>query len=581
MKGPLFPSQRAAAPGLGAPGSGVSGVDLFGMAVGLMQQGRLAEAERLFQSVVAREPQHADALHALGLVAHRTGRSAQALDLLTKALKAAPRSAQILSNRGLVHAALERFKEALADYDRALALNPTFPEAVFNRANTLARMGRLPIALQAYDKAVALGPQNAVWRAARAELLSRMERHEEAIAGYRDAVGLDPKLGPAHAALGDLLLRKGDLEGALQPLAEAAALAPQDAVALFNLGNVQRRLGRTAEAIESYGRALAVDPDFAMAHQNRAVSRMLLGDWTDESGTGGFEEYAWRHRCPGPELRDYPQTAFDGSQELAGKTLLIYPELFLGDLIHFGRYAKLAEDRGARVVLAAPRLLHGLLAGLSPTIRLIGKDDEPPPFDLHCALMDLPRAFGVTPDDVKLPAPYLQADPERVARWRERVGEGGFRIGVCWQGSTRAGADLMGRSFRLADLAPVAALPGVRLVSLQKHDGLDQLDSLPPGMSVETLGDDFDEGPDAFVDTAAVMQACDLVITADTAVAHVAGATGVRTWLPLPAVPEWRWLLSREDTPWYPAMRLFRQPASGDWTPVFARMAAELSKEIA
>ncbi|MGA0606956.1 tetratricopeptide repeat protein [Phenylobacterium sp. VNQ135] len=567
----MFPPQPPAAPGL----------DLFGMAVGLMQQGRLGEAERLFRTVIAQEPQHAEALHALGLIAYRAGRPPEALELLTRALKAAPKSPQVLGNRGLVHAALERFKEALADYDRALALNPLFAEAAFNRANALTRMGRLPIALQGYDKAIALAPQNAAWRAARAELLRRMEREDEAVEGYREAVSLDPTLGSAQAALGDLLLRRGELDAAAEALARAAELDPTDAVTAFNLGNVKRRQGRVAEAVESYGRAVDIDPDFAMAHQNRAVCRMLLGDWANDAGMGGFDEYAWRHRCPGPELRDYPEPAFDGSQDLAGKTLLIYPELFLGDLVHFGRYAKLAEDRGASVILAAPRILHALLSTLSPTIRLIGKDDAPPAFDLHCALMDLPRAFGVTPDDVKAAAPYLQAEAERVDRWRSRMGEGGFRIGVCWQGSTRAGADLMGRSFRLAELASVAALPGVRLISLQKHDGLDQLAALPSGMHVETLGDDFDEGPDAFLDTAAAVQACDLVITADTAVAHVAGAVGARTWIPLPAVPDWRWLLGREDTPWYPDTRLFRQSAARDWTPVFARMTQELSKELA
>jgi tetratricopeptide (TPR) repeat protein len=580
VKGPLFPSQPATLPGLGAPKAAAPVIDPFAVAAGLMQQGRLAEAERAFRTILAQEPQHAEALHALGLIAHRLGRSADGLDLLTKALKAAPKSPMILANRGLVLAALERFKDALADYDRAIALNPMFPEALFNKANALVRMGRLPLALQAYDKALALTPQNAVWHAARAELLRRMDREPEAIEGFREAVRLAPALGPAQAQLGDLLLRAGDAEVALETLTQAAEAAPDDAAVFFNLGNAQRRLGRTAEAVESYGRAVGIDPDFAMAHQNRAVCRMLLGDWANEAGTGGFEEYAWRHRCPGPELRDYPQAPFDGAQDLLGRTLFIYPELFLGDLIQFGRYAKLAEERGARVVLAAPTMLHGLLSTLSPTMQLIGKDETPPPFDLHCPLMDLPRVFGVTPDDVKLAGPYLRAPPERVAAWRDRIGDSGFRIGVCWQGSTRAGADLLGRSFRLAELAPIAALPGVRLISLQKHEGLDQLASLPVGMAVETLGPDFDEGPDAFLDTAAVAQVCDLVITADTAVAHVAGAVGARTWLPLPVTPDWRWLLARDDTPWYPAMRLFRQTTRGDWTAVFAAMADQLSKDL-
>jgi hypothetical protein len=230
------------------------------------------------------------------------------------------------------------------------------------------------------------------------------------------------------------------------------------------------------------------------------------------------------------------------------------------------------------VTLAAPASLHRLVSTLDAKVELLAPDARPDAFDYVCPLMSLPLAFGATPQAVPAPIPYLKAEPDRIARWAQRIGAQGLRIGVCWQGSTAAYALPMQRSFPLATLAPIAAQPGVRLISLQKHDGLEQLANLPPGMAVETLSEDFDAGPDAFLDTAAAMQTCDLVITADTAVAHLAGALGVRTWIGLPFVPDWRWGLQGEAAPWYPSVRLFRQARAGDWASVVAQMAAEVGK---
>jgi hypothetical protein len=242
-------------------------------------------------------------------------------------------------------------------------------------------------------------------------------------------------------------------------------------------------------------------------------------------------------------------------------------------MLQFCRYARLADAAGARVRLAAPEAMHAILRTMSPTIELLATDAAPGDYDYASALMSLPAAFGTTlqtvPRDV-----YLRADPARVARWRARIGAHGLRVGVAWQGS--AGA--VDRSFPLAALAPLARVPSVRLISLQKGNGLDQLDALPAGMSVEVLGADFDPGPDLFVDTAAAMLACDLFVTPDTSVAHLAGALGVRSWIALPHLADWRWLQDRADSPWYPSARLFRQAASGDWAGLFATMAGELAR---
>jgi hypothetical protein len=231
------------------------------------------------------------------------------------------------------------------------------------------------------------------------------------------------------------------------------------------------------------------------------------------------------------------------------------------------------------VVLTAPGRLLRLLAGLQGVDQFVAVDDPLPDFDLHCPLMSLPGVFGATLDSIPADVPYLAAEPERVAAWAERIGTEGFRIGIAWQGNPAAPAEL-GRSAPLAAFAPLAAIPGVRLISLQQQHGLDQLHRLPPGMTVETLGDDFDAGPDAFVDTAAAMMALDLVVTVDTAAGHLAGALGRPCWLALQTIPHWVWGLEGETSPWYPDHRLFRQTARGDWDGVFSRMADDLRASI-
>ena len=337
--------------------------------------------------------------------------------------------------------------------------------------------------------------------------------------------------------------------------------------ALYNRSLALRTLGRTVEAAQACERVIALQPDLAMAHMHLAVCRLQLGDLL-----GGFTGYEWRKRTPDFVDHRYDSPLNWRGEDLTGRTLYIYPERFLGDMIQFCRYAAEAERRGVRVVLAAQRPLHALLRSLSPTITLLEPDEAPSTFDAQCALLSLPLAFGA---EIPASVPYLAAEPDRQNRWRRRVGDAGFKIGVCWQGSTKAYAEPLQRSFRLDQLAPLAADPAVRLISLQKHDGLDQLDALPAGMRVETF-DDADAGPEAFVDTAAIIMACDLVVTADTAIAHLAGALGRPVWVALPALAEWRWMEARDDSPWYPSMRLFRQRIQGQWRPVFDDMAQAL-----
>jgi tetratricopeptide (TPR) repeat protein len=475
----------------------------------------------------------------IGMGLHRQGNTQAADAIYREVLARDPGNAAAGHLLGVLAVQGGRFQEAVERISAAMARQPDVAEMHVNRGAALVGLEAFEAALADYDRALALRPDLQQAHHQRADALQALGRLEEAFAAYEAAVGLNPSV----------------------------------AVAWFNRGGVLRQLRRIGEAIESYDRAIALKPDFAMAHHNRAICLMTAGRLTE-----GLAEYEWRKRCPDAEQgRDYAQPAWTGAQDLAGRTLYIWPELFLGDMVQFCRYARLAEARGARVVMSAPRALHGLLRTLSPTIELGDPQAPPAAFDYHCALMSLPLAFGAGAHPPPAEPAYLAAEPDRVARWRERLGTGGFRIGVCWQGSTAAYSRPMQRSFPLRALAGIARLPGVRLISLQKHDGLDQLGDLPPGMVVETLGEDFDAGADAFLDTAAVIANCDLVVSADTATAHVAGALGARTWVPLPFTPDWRWGLEGSTSPWYPSLHLFRQSAQGDWADPLSDMESELS----
>ena len=292
----------------------------------------------------------------------------------------------------------------------------------------------------------------------------------------------------------------------------------------------------------------------------------------------GWPLYEWRSskRANSIEalVRDRPSWR---GEEIGARTLFIYAEQGLGDTIQFCRYARLAETLGMHVILAVQNPLLRLMKSLGPNIVVTEWTSMPDHFDRHASLLSLPLGFGTVTESIPGEIPYLHAEPERIHRWKARIGSAGFKIGISWQGNIASPADA-GRSFPLAAFAGLAAIPGVRLISLQKNDGLDQLDDLPPHMVVETLGDDFDAGDHAFLDTAAAMQSVDLVISSDTSIAHLAGALGRPVWVGLQFVPDWRWQLDRADSPWYPTMRIFRQRTRGDWQSVFAEMEEVLRK---
>jgi len=541
----------------------------------LHRQQRLADAERAYGEVLALEPANPDALHLMGMVAFHRRDLDRAIDLISRAIAAAPGSGPMHNNRANVLGAMGRLEEALADYATATALHPAFPEAHIGRGDALARLGRSAEAVESYDRALTLRPSPDVFHR-RGDALSAAGRLPQALASYEAALGMQPQHAAAQRGASAALYGLGEFERALAGIDAAIAIDPANPTAHFNRGNTLKMFNRFEEALNSYDVAASIHPTFAVARHNLALCQLHLGQVE-----AGFATYEVRKQCPtfvDPRYRlDRPWT---GAEDLAGRTLFLFPELFQGDLIQFARFATTAERRGAKVRLAAPVAMHRLLRSLSPTLQLL-PEDAVPDYDYQAPLLSLPHLLGATLATLADEVPYLHAEPERVARWKARIGEAGFKVGVVWQGSTLPYAIPLQRSFPLAMLQGVAQLPDVRLISLQKVNGLDQLATLPPGMTVETLGDDFDPGPDAFVDTAAAMAACDLVITVDTSVAHLAGALGAPTWVALPYVADWRWLIDRPDSPWYPKSRLFRQRARGDWPSVFHEIEAALRERLA
>ncbi len=497
----------------------------FQSGVRLQGAGRLAEAEQVYRQILAAAPGHADSLHMLGVIASQCGQP----------------------------------QAAVACIDQAIAIKPSAAMFHVNRAAALLALGQLDAALAACQAALRLQRNSAEAAQVMGHVLSDLGRPEEALAAYRDALRHKPDLPDLYNNLG-LVLRQADrLEEAVVALRQAVKRAPRDAQAQGNLGGVLKELGRLTEAEECYRAALRLQPDDPVLHLNLGIALLLAGRFD-----AGWEEYEWRFRAGAARVPPCTQPRWNG-EELAGRTLLIRAEQGIGDTIQFCRYVTMAAARGPVVLEVQPGLRH-LVRDLPA--RIIEAGGVLPVFDLWCPLLSLPHLLGM-----QAPAPpYLAADPDRVAVWRDRIGAHGRRIGIAWQGNPASAAE-RGRSIPLREFLPLAQVPGVRLISLQKHHGLEQLAGVPDGLRIETLGDDFDAGPDAFIDTAAVMQCLDLVITSDTSVAHLAGALGRPVWVGLQHVPDWRWLLEGEDCLWYPTMRLFRQTRRGDWGGVFARMA--------
>jgi tetratricopeptide (TPR) repeat protein len=542
---------------------------LFEMGLMAHRRGDLKEADWLYREILQAVPGHIGALHMLGVTCAQQGRREEAVSLLRRVVAQTPNDALALSNLGNALWESGQFIQALEVFDRSIILVPSNPDVFNNRGNCLAALARYPQALESYERAIALRPNFALAYKNKGDVLRQQGRHLEAIACYDLAIGRDPYLSDAFFGKGISLRSMARYQEALGCYDRALELAPGQPDILNSCAVCLQNLGRLDEAIDLFRHVISLAPEMVEARLNLSAA-LRLKEQFDE----GFLLYEWRKKAREPaEDRRYTQPLWTGAEDIQDKTLFLYIEQGLGDAIMFYRFALVLREMCRHVILAVHPALLRLFRSNSAGITLIGLEDLPGDFDYHIPLASVPLALGIQSTSIPCPEKYLFPEADRVATWATRLGPGGFRVGVAWQGNmVIPGAE--GKSFRLEQLERISLIPGVRLISLQKYGGSEQLGMLPRAMAVENFA--IDEGPEAFIDTAAIMANCHLVIAADTGPAHLAGALGIPCWLGLKFVPDWRWFLSRDDTPWYSRMRLFRQQQPGDWSSVFEVMETEL-----
>lgn len=549
---------------------------LLQQATELHRKGKFKEARKIYEAILEEDSENPEAIHYLGLIRHQQGDGAAALELLYRSVAARPESAEFLSNLGMVLGQAGQSKQALEALDEALELEPDYPEALDNRGLVLEKLGKPEEAIADLRRAIELNPQFAAPHNHVGRMLLTRGQAELAIEHLRKAIQLNPKSAEAHNNLGCALRKNGELGPAIVAFRKSIHLRSGIFEVFGNLGNALMEAGRLEEAIDAFSRAVELKPDYKEGHWNLAIAFLATGDWER-----GWLKYEWRRHVHAEKMqtRTFLQPQWNGCS-LAGQTILVLAEQGLGDTIQFIRYVPMIAERGAKVIVECQPTLRELLSNVKGISQLITVGDPIPPFDTFVSLLSLPGIFQTRLGNVPANTPYLDPDPQREAEWKHRIGGRGFKIGIAWQGSPTFTSDKT-RSIPLSEFEPIAKVPGVQLFSLQKNEGTEQIAQVADRFIVEQFSPVLDEGTGAFMDTAAVMRHLDLVITSDTAVAHLAGALGVKVWVALRLDCDWRWLRDRDDSPWYPTMRLFRQQAGGDWADVFRRMSQALADTLA
>jgi tetratricopeptide (TPR) repeat protein len=532
----------------------------------LVSLGRFDEAIECYDRALVFGHAQSQTLLAKGIALHGLGRAEAALEAYDAALDLDPGLCEALCNRGNALHELGRLAEAIESYDDALTIRPSFVPALVNRATVFLRCGRYQDAVASCDDALRHDPRSARATGLRGAALHKLGRLDDALDALDHAAKSDPTIAETWLNRGNVLMELERPEAAIASYEEALRVRPGYPEALSGLGVALKELGRVDEALARFDEALQYRPSYADARNNRAGVLLLSGILK-----AGFDdlESRWDRSDAPPKTVVSALPIWDGG-DLRGKSILVWDEQGHGDLIQFSRYLPCLVELGAEVTFLCRTSMHRLLRSMNCPVRLVDSIDPSATFSAQSALMSLPRGFQTMLDTIPAGVPYLHPEPDLVASWAERIGGEGFRIGICWQGNSVLNLQ---RSIPLESFAPLAAIEGVRLLSLRKEQESLEVDAKGHRFTIEKLGDDFDSGPDAFVDCAAVMATLDLVVTSDTSIAHLAGALGRPVLLALKHAADWRWLRARDDSPWYPTMRLFRQARRGDWDDVLLHIA--------
>lgn len=535
-----------------------------------MAESRHGEAEQCFRKASHMTKGNEKILPLLILSLMNQGKFQEALGPVNQLLLAKPLSADAFGKRGYILQQFDKHQEAIGNFTRALTLQPNFPEALNNRGNSFKALDRHVEAIADYDQSIAQRPAYALPYANRAFSLQSLERYDEALESCELALKLNANYLEAYNNKGFILQKIGRSDEAIVCFERALSINGKDWGAMNNMAYALRQSGRFDESAELYRRMNTVRPDHPEGLWNQGLLKLLMGDMPS-----GWSDMEWRWKCKEfnrkPGVTGVPEWV---GQTIKGQSIAVFTEQGFGDVFQFSRYLPMLADLGAKVTLVAPAAIHRLLSTLDPRVSILGSNEQLGKMDYQCTLLSLPDRFKTELSTIPADTPYLFAENKLIDRWKDHIPQMGLRVGISWQGNPKGSVD-KGRSLPLSQLAPLSKVKGVKLVSLQYMHGTDQIEKMSDKMSLQIL-DGFNEGSDGFVDTAAVMKNLDLIITSDSAPAHLAGALNVPVWVLLKKVPDWRWLLDREDSPWYPGMRLFRQQEDGDWAGVVTQVVDAL-----
>ena len=563
----------------------------FNKGITLHKLTRFEEALASFDCSIKIDATYADAYTNRGMSLQELKRFDEALSSYDQAIAINPKYVNAHYNRGSVLKELKRLEEAIASYDAALVLDPIYVNAYANRGLALQELSRFEEALSSYDQVIAIDANHADAYSYRGIVLKNLKRYDEALISYEQSISINPNYVQAHSNLGNALCEMRRFEEALICYDRAIEIEPnyvnahsnkgnalgemrrfEEALicydraieidsnyveAFFNRGHSLQYLQRFKEALISYEKAIAINPNYEDAYWNKSLQHILQGDYLE-----GWKLYEWRWTKEEftSQIKNFPQPLWLGEPSLVDKTILIYPEQGLGDYIQFIRYAPLLEDLGAKVILEVPAPLMPVVSTLQGQFILIEKGKALPDFDYHCPVMSLPHAFKTTVDTIPNQVPYFSVNQTKKQTWQARLGQKKQRrVGFVCSGNSGHKND-HNRSISLHSLQSLFDLP-VEFHCLQKEIREDDAGFIQSQINIRTHSEFLHD----FSDTAALIDAMDLVISVDTSVAHLAGALGKETWILLPYVPDYRWMLEREDSPWYPTATLFRQSVMGEW----------------
>jgi tetratricopeptide (TPR) repeat protein len=544
--------------------------------VGLLNAGRYAELESGARILSGQYPNFGHLWKLLGLALRAQGK--EAVTALQNAVKLLPGDAEVNNTLGNAYKGLGRLDEAVASYRRTLEIKPDFAEAHCNLGAALQDLGRLDDAVASYERALQIKPDFAEAHSNLGSVLQGLGRLDDAIENYRRALAIKPDYAKAHYNLGVALKSIGRFDDAVSCYRRALAIKPDYAMAHNNLGDALRDLGQFEEAVTCFQRALTIKPDFVEARWNLSISLLAQGHYAE-----GWQEFEYRWKGSAIPPRGLLQPLWLGDAELRGKAILLHAEQGFGDTLQFIRYAALVAARGATVYLEVPRPLKSLAASCAGVAAVFASGETLPPFDYQCPMMSLPLACKTELATIPAAVPYLTGSPAKIAYWEEKLGKKtALRVGLVWAGDPRkhlaAGHGVRAidgqRSIHFDRLLPLLEIPGIEFISLQVgDDACRQADGNPRLI-------DFTDDLHDFEDTAALIANLDMAICVDTSVAHLVGAVGKPVWLLNRYNTCWRWLSGREDSPWYPSMRIFRQPSMGEWDGVIADVKRALVQVV-